>query len=449
MSELNSLFLQRIREQFATEAEAFIAAIDKQPRSSIRLNTNKNAPSFPSSQPIPWCTDGLWLAERPSFTLDPMFHAGAYYPQEASSMILQHILKHIEQQLQPSPIVLDLCAAPGGKSTLIASWLNQQGILVANEIARQRAWILRENIAKWGFQNCIVTNTDSATIGNLGATFDLALIDAPCSGEGMFRKDDTARTEWSVENAQMCATRQKEIISNVWDSIVEGGIIIYSTCTFNPAENELQAQWIYENFDVDFINIPMPAEWNVTTLTFNHGQGYAFYPHKVDGEGFFVCVMRKNNGSVRRLKPDKKSTFTEVRNIDLPLINNKNYTAFQSADNIYAFQQTNNTQMAAIASKLKAIWTGIPIGKLTRKEFIPAEELALQLTFDNTTYPTIELTTNEALHYLRGEWTATTQLQQGWNTVCYNKQTLGFVKSIGNRLNNYWPKDWRIRMQIS
>lgn len=449
MQPLNPLFVSRIKEQFGTEATNFISAIDHEPRTSVRLNKSKNAPQFADATPIPWNNDGLWLTERPNFTLDPLFHAGTYYPQEASSMVLGHILHTITPLLPSAPIVLDLCAAPGGKSTIIASWLNNSGILVANETVRQRAWILRENIAKWGFDNCMVCNTDSATIGQMGATFDLVLIDAPCSGEGMFRKDNTARAEWSTDNAAMCAVRQKEIIANVWDSIVEGGIVIYSTCTFNPAENEQQAQWINQHFDVEFISIPMQPQWGVSIVPFSCGEGYAFYPHKVDGEGFFVCVMRKTSGDSRRIKPQKKSTFTEVRNTSLPLSTPASYVAMQQADTLIALPRSHAQLLTNIASKLRPIWLGIPIGKLTRKELIPAEELALQNTLSHTAYPFVDLPYTDALHYLRGEWTYTAPTPQGWCIATYNNQPLGFVKAMGNRVNNYWPKDWRIRMQIS
>lgn len=450
MTTLPADFIARIRTQYPTDADAFLTAIEREARPSVRINKQKilSGISFDNATPIPWNTDGCWLNSRPQYTLDPLFHAGAYYPQEASSMVLQHVLNTISEQLPSSPIVLDLCAAPGGKSTLIASWLNGQGVLVANEIVRQRAWILRENIAKWGYDNCIVTNCDSATVGNIGAMFDLVLIDAPCSGEGMFRKDDTARTEWSTDNAQMCANRQKEIIANVWDSITEGGIVIYSTCTFNPSENELQAQWIKENFDVEFISIDIDPTWNIITIPFAGGEGYAFHPHKVDGEGFFVCAMRKTNGLSRRIKTDKKSTFSEVRNTTIPLKNPNKYVAFQNTDSISAFPHCQALTMVSIASKLKAIWCGAPIGKSTRKELIPAEELALQINIDTCKFTTIDLELTDALHYLRGEWTHPKILPQGWGITTYKKQPLGFIKSMGNRVNNYWPKDWRIRMLI-
>ncbi len=449
MQPLNNLFISRIKEQFSTEATNFLSAIDREPRTSVRINRSKNAPQFANATPIPWNADGMWLNERPLFTLDPLFHAGTYYPQEASSMVIGHILRSIEHLLPTAPAVLDLCAAPGGKSTLLASWLNNSGVLVANEIVRQRAWILRENIAKWGFGNCVVTNADSATIGQIGATFDLALIDAPCSGEGMFRKDDTARTEWSADNAAMCADRQKEIITNVWDSIAEGGIVIYSTCTFNPAENELQAEWINQHFDVEFISIPMQPQWGISTVPFSCGEGYAFYPHKVDGEGFFVCAMRKTSGENRRIKPSKKSILTEARNVSIPLLHPTNYIAMQLSDELIALPRSQATLLATIATKLRPIWIGTPLGKLTRKELIPAEELALQTAIDTSAYPIINLSPTDALHYLRGEWTYTQTTPQGWCIVACNNQPIGFVKAMGNRVNNYWPKDWRIRMQIS
>lgn len=447
MTPLHDAFLSRIRVQFPADAEQFIAAIEREPQTSVRLNTRK-VNSLPSgvvaSNSVPWCADACWLTERPNFTLIPSFHAGAFYPQEASSMFVAHILRHIEGELPSEPVVLDLCAAPGGKSTLVLEWLGGRGLLVSNEIVRQRAWILRENIAKWGSGNCIVTNTDAAHFGSLGALFDLVVIDAPCSGEGMFRKDDVARTEWSPENARMCAERQHEILSDVWDSIAENGVVIYSTCTFNPDENERQMEWLLENFDAEVVPIPIDESWGVTTLPFNGGEGYAFHPHKVSGEGFFACAIRKRGFSSSFRKPKLKPQKVQL---PTPCLSDA-YNAYLFGDEMVALPKRFDVLMLSIADRIKPLLLGIPVGKPTRKEFIPAPELALQFDFEKSSFPHIELSHDDILRYLRGEWSAQQELPQGWCVVCHDGLSYGFIKVIGNRVNNYWPKEWRIRMNL-
>lgn len=453
MTPLNQHFVERIKSQYPSEAAEFLAAIDKPVVPSVRLHPAKSGGDVTclldgvSANGVPWCSDGFWLSARPNYTLNPFFHLGAFYPQEASSMFLSHILDGIKGEVSSEPVVLDLCAAPGGKSTLLASWLDGRGVLVANEYVRQRAWILRENVAKWGYGNCIVSNCDASRLGALGSTFDLVLIDAPCSGEGMFRKDDVARTEWSPENASMCADRQKDILTDVWDSIAENGIVIYSTCTFNPDENERQMQWINEQFDVEFIDIDVPQEWNVTPLRFDGGTGYAFLPNMVDGEGFFACVMRKVSGMPKkRFKLDKKSQWQPSK--QKCQFMNGGYSLYQSADDLYALPVGREVLMAYLAESLKALWIGAPIGKLSRKELVPAEELALQVDFNVDAFPSIDLEKDDALRYMRGEWAYSGDALQGWNVARFHGHSLGFVKVIGNRVNNYWPKEWRIRMEI-
>lgn len=453
MTPLNNLFVERIKTQFPGEAEAFLGAIDRPVVPSVRMHPIKSDVSVSeaiddvNAKPIPWNGDGYWLDQRPNYTLNPLFHVGAFYPQEASSMFLRHVLKAVEAEMPSNPVVLDLCAAPGGKTTLLASWLDGKGVLVANEYVRQRAWILRENMAKWGYGNCLVANCDSARIGGLGSTFDLVLIDAPCSGEGMFRKDDVARTEWSVENAAMCAERQKEILDNIWDAVAENGVVIYSTCTFNPDENERQMEWLAEQYDVQFIDIDVDKEWNVTEVPFNGGRGYAFHPHRVEGEGFFICAMKKLDGmGKRRAKTDKKSPWSPSK-LKVDYLNG-HYSLYQNGDDVFALPAGRELLMTVLADALKAIWVGVPIGKSTRKELIPAEELALQIDFNPASFGVVNVEKDDALRFLRGEWTCEDSMAQGWNVVRYKAHFIGFVKVIGNRVNNYWPKEWRIRMDF-
>lgn len=445
--QLKQDFIDRIKQQFI-DSDDFINAINTEPFYSVRLNIAKtNNSNLSLSDSVLWCSNSFYIKERPNYTLNPKFHAGAFYPQEASSMYLEHVLKNIGQYLPDKPIVLDLCAAPGGKTTLLTSYLNGNGVIIANEYIRNRAWILRENVIKWGFHNVIVTNNAPSDFASNGAMFDLVQIDAPCSGEGMFRKDDVAIEEWSIENARSCAERQRSIISDIWDAVVEGGIIIYSTCTFNPDENEHNMQWIANEFDVEFINIPIVDNCGITTITFNQGEGYGFYPHKVRGEGFFICAMRKLSGKTRKNIKDKNKAIKATCNTNI-LRNQSNFYTLLNKNKIIAFRNDNWQIMNQLCNQYNTIWCGLELGENTRKEFIPSPEIPLSIEFNRNAFPTINLSTDEALHYLHGEWTCKQNIENGWNTIQYDDCLLGFVKAIGNRINNYYPKEWRIRMQI-
>ncbi|MBP5365133.1 MAG: hypothetical protein J6Y82_04330 [Bacteroidales bacterium] len=445
--QLHEAFIGRIQGQFA-DADKFLSAIEQTPYYSVRQNVAKRTDmGLPIGKPVPWCPDAYYLCERPNYTLNPLFHAGAFYPQEASSMYLWHVLSSVSEHLPQDPIVLDLCAAPGGKTTLLASYFGGRGVLVANEVVRNRAWILRENIAKWGCPNALVTNAEPARFGAEGAMFDLLVIDAPCSGEGMFRKDDVAVAEWTPENAAMCAARQRTIIADVWDAVVEGGVVIYSTCTFNPEENERNMQWIDSEYDVEFLRIPVVPQSCVTVVPFAQGEGYGFYPHKVEGEGFFICAMRKLSGRYRKPAKDKQKTTKATVPINC-LKEQSSYDFYNIENKIVALPRQQSALMLRIANSYKSMLCGIETGEFIRKDFIPSAMLPLSAAFAADSYPTAELTADEALHYLRGEWTATQPLAQGWNVVGFNGCRLGFAKAVGNRVNNYYPKEWRIKMKI-
>ena len=283
MNNLPSAFTQRMHRLLQTETDRFLDVLQKAAPVSIRFNTAKLAPAgvrcsaWEGMRPVKWCPEGLYLDKRPLFTLDPYLHGGGYYVQEASSMFLSYILK---QLLKGEAVrVLDLCAAPGGKSTLLASQLPDGSLLVSNEVIRSRAVILKENLIKWGRDHVVITQNDPADFKKLNQAFDLILVDAPCSGEGMFRKDREAIEEWSEANLHLCRERQKRIISDIWDSLKPGGYFIYSTCTYNPEENERIVEWIQEKWGAESIKIehPFPEITAAETPLY----GYRFYPHKV------------------------------------------------------------------------------------------------------------------------------------------------------------------------
>lgn len=449
--ELPHLFIERLNTQFGSqEAKQFIDALSNEPKSAIRINPKKWKNSLDTAYQVPWCDSGFFLAQRPNYTLEPLFHAGCYYPQDASSMFLNEALTQIYGE-ERDLTILDLCAAPGGKSTLIASWLDGKGFLVANEVIKHRAQILRENLLKWGYPNVAVTNNDPAHYAKLGGTFDCIVIDAPCSGEGLFRKDNEAVNEWSSDNLALCASRQKRILMDALEALNEDGIIIYSTCTFNPEENEKNIEWLATQSDIEVINLEIDSTWGVTEVAMQNGKGYGFYPHKVEGEGFFLAAFRKKGEE--RAKSSSR-TFKKAKskeNIILPkniIKDLTSYTLKHINELIFAFPESYTSLIETLQKNLYLIHLGICIGEDSPKGVLPNHALALSTQL-GTHYPTIELDKTQALLYLRGESSFQLQGENGWNIVTYEQTALGFVKVMQNRFNNYYPKEYRIRMSIT
>jgi len=237
-------FIQRISGQKYIDSQALLKALEEPSPVSIRINPSKWDGIPADAEPVPWSSNGFYLKNRPSYTLDPLFHSGCYYPQEASGMFLEQVIRQTTD-LAGDLRVLDLCAAPGGKSILLSDLIGPDNLLVANEAIRARAGILAETLTKWGSGNTLVTQNDPAAFGRLPGYFDVIVVDAPCSGEGMFRSE-IALKEWSVSNALHCSERQKRILMDVWPALKENGILVYSTCTFNPGENEENIKWFID-----------------------------------------------------------------------------------------------------------------------------------------------------------------------------------------------------------
>jgi len=435
-------FVKRV-EQDDFLGHSLIEALDTSSPVSIRRNPSKANAVLPVSGEIPWCNHAFYLSERPSFTRDPLFHAGAYYPQEAGSMFLDTVLKQLD--LPEKPAVLDLCAAPGGKSTLIASFLAGKGLLVSNEVINARARILKENLIKWGSVNTIVTNNDPTDFQRIPGFFDLMVVDAPCSGEGMFRKDHASRNEWSEANVVLCAARQKRIVMDVWEALKPGGFLVYSTCTFNSAENEDNVSWFADELGADIIP--------VNSAHFKEGRdGIGLYalPSLVDTEGFFLAVLQKPaNASTPKIKPLKKTEVSRIKTIDsmLPFAQLDGMEVLQWTDFAFAIPQELAESAVLLQHHLRVIKLGTELGEIARKGLIPHEALALSPGLRNPSLPVIELDTNEALAYLHGD-TFPLPGTAGFNLITYQAEPLGWIKHIGNRFNNLYPKEWRIRMRL-
>ena len=446
MSNLPPLFLERIHKQY-TDASDLIQALDTTSPTSIRLNPSKESSIFNDARPVPWCKNGRYLEERPKYTLEPLFHGGTFYPQEAGSMCIDFILHTIN--LPKDSVCLDLCAAPGGKSTLILDYLSNEGLLVANEIIRNRAQILRENITKWGASNCIVTNNEAADFGEMGELFDCILIDAPCSGEGMFRKDLNARQEWSIQNAQHCVVRQEDILTQTWSALKQNGYLFFSTCTFNPEENELQIERFLNQVNATVIELDIPEQWGITSPA--NGIGYACLPHRIESEGFYFVVLQKNDAhSPVRLKtkqPKKNPSTTLETPTELKqLSEQKDIFIHTHLDYIYGFARKHEEIARYILAHFKCMKWGVRLGTLKGKQLIPDHEWALSHAIPHP-FPRAEVSKQTALQFLKGE-PIQLEAPNGWVCITYKGIGLGWVKNMGNRVNNYYPKEYRIRMDI-
>jgi len=437
-------FVSRTKNLLGDEFQDLEKALEGPVPTSIRVNDKMDYQ--PSDEKVAWCEKGYYLKERPLFTADPLFHAGVYYVQEASSMFLYQAVK---QHFADARTVLDLCAAPGGKSTLLTQALPESCILVSNEIVRSRAYILAENLIKWGNPNNVVTNNDPKDFNGLPGFFDAVVVDAPCSGEGMFRKDAGAIVEWSEYNVTLCAARQRVILSSVWDTLKTDGILVYSTCTFNREENEENVRWICDELGADLLKIDLKGNPDITVTDY----GYRFYPHKTRGEGFFLTVLRKNafiRSSQKNKKDDKKNIkFVTKSYVPTFLLKDVESWVILPEDNlIKAYDKNRLNDFMLIKKQLKIMHSGILLGETKGNDFIPSTSIALSKASDRENIETVDVDYRTAISFLRKEAIILPDSTKGYILISFKGQALGWVKNLGNRTNNLYPQEWRIRMKI-
>jgi len=441
-------FIQRLRTQLYLDTDELLKSLQEPSPSSIRINRNKWNRIPAGSKQVDWCRSGFYLESRPSFTSDPLFHAGCYYPQEASGMFLEQIFR----QLLPVPAnikVLDLCGAPGGKSTHLSSLIGKDNLLVTNEVIASRASVLSENVTKWGLSNTIVTQSDPSAFGRLPDFFDVILVDAPCSGEGMFR-DPVAVGEWSESAAMLCSDRQKRILANVWPSLKPGGILIYSTCTFNPAENEENVEWLAAGHDAKSVGLDISSFKGITEVDYRGIRGYGFYPGRIRGEGLFYSVVRKEDGNTARHHGETAKLKNEVKKPDLDIVSE--WTSFHAERIIRRGEEVFYVPCRAddyfmIERSLRIVNPGIRICSVKKNGYIPSHDLAMSIGLKKDAFYSLNASYEDALRYLRKDPVKFDNMQKGYFLIRYNEVNLGIYNNIGSRINNYYPVGWRIRMQ--
>lgn len=425
---------------------------------SVRFNLKKYEQFHPSSsithslfslnEAVPWCTGGFYLDERPQFTLDPLLHAGAYYVQEASSMFLWEVLSQRFDR-DAAIKVLDLCAAPGGKTTLLAAYF-KNALVVSNEVIKTRANILYENVTKWGSENIVVTNNDAADFNRLKNFFDVIVVDAPCSGSGLFRKDAAAVEEWSDHNVQLCSQRQQRILADIYPSLKQDGILIYSTCSYSQEEDENITDWLVDNFSFSSMQLNLQANWNIieTTSLKHKALGYRFWPHLLKGEGFFIAALQKTgeDGHNRQGQQTLITASNKEVNLLQPYLVKNDWLYFKQQEIIRVIHKQWNNDIAFLQKNLYLKKAGIQLGEIKGNDLVPHHEFALSTIHSEKIVKT-ELDEAQALQYLRKKDVSIPAQHKGWALCTFKDFPLGWVKILHNRVNNYYPTEWRIRKE--
>ena len=428
------------------EYEEFCHSLDNPPYVSVRPNPFKDSNGdalrdLDCKDNVTWSSLGKYLGTRPSFTLNPLFHSGAFYVQEASSMFLEQALR----QCGNPKVVLDLCAAPGGKSTLLRSLLDDEALLVSNEPIKNRAQILAENIIKWGHEGNLVTCNFPKDFKNVGAVFDLIVVDAPCSGEGMFRKDNPALEMWSPANVEECAKRQRDIVETIWPSLKAGGFLVYSTCTYNTLENEQNIDYFCHELDAEAIKIDVPTSTGIigNLICGNDKPVYHFMPHRTKGEGFFLALLQKK-GSVATQRLKGKKTFRPMPKDWGNTTTAKDLVILENDNQVYAIRKKDADMVSHLLNALYPITMGLPLYEKKGNKTIPAHGLAMSRLLNKSFYPTIDLSLDQALDYLRRQ-AIQIDAKKGYILLTYKNMPLGFANNLGNRANNMYPANWKIK----
>ena len=431
------------------------SAFDQTSSVSVRLNPFKKGCSL-TGREVPWNPHGIFLEQRPVFTLDPLFHAGAYYVQDSSSMFVGYVFREMIKGRTASkerPFrVLDLCAAPGGKTTDLAASLREHFgddfLLVANEVMKARVGILADNVALWGDPNVVVTCDDPKAFSSMPGYFDVIVTDVPCSGEGMFRKDEEAQKQWSEDNVALCEARQKRILADVWPALAEGGVLIYSTCTFNRYENDGNVDWIASELGADIESGDFAGDFQGLIKTRN---GYSLVPGHVEGEGQYCAALIKTSGLTFNgsygSRGETRSKVTVPTDALEGLMTVKMKYGLKG-EVVVAVPEHLDADVASLRRSLHVVAAGCAVGVMKGKIFVPGADLALSIVLDRNAFPMCEVDHKTALTYLHRDAITLPDSEKGYVLVCHQGQPLGFVKNLGNRCNSLHPQSRRIRMNI-
>ena len=426
---------------------------------SIRMNPFKPSAGM-EGRSVLWNEHGRLLEQRPVFTLDPLFHAGAYYVQDSSSMFVGHafrnLLRSVEKPRGRHIRVLDLCAAPGGKTTDIAASLREMYgddfLLVSNEVMKARVGILADNVALWGDPNVVVTSDDPRAFAALDGFFDVIVADVPCSGEGMFRKDEEAQKQWSEDNVALCEARQRRIIADVWPALSQDGLFIYSTCTFNRRENDGNVRWIAEELNAE----PLMSDDVLSGMkgVLKTELGYSLVPGFVEGEGQYCSALVKRSGSGASVStiPSSRKRASADKNSDIP----KDLARFFDREvclssrggTVIALPAYLKEDVALLDAFLHVVASGCAVGVLKGRDLVPDADLALSLMLAEGVFQVADVDRDTALAFLHRDAITLPDAEKGYVLIRYEGVNLGFVKNIGNRCNNLHPQSRRIRMNI-
>ena len=435
-------FIEQLRGLLPGEWEALTEAIaSSEPSVAVRVNDMRQVAVPDGARRVPWCEQGFYLEDRPTFTFDTDWHAGRYYVQDASSMFIAHVIRHFVME----PVrYLDLCAAPGGKTTAAIQALPQGSLVVANEIVPPRARVLADNVIRWGNPRCVVTSNAPANLGKFEGFFDVIATDVPCSGEGMMRKDDEAVAQWSPTLVEQCAQRQREILADVWPALRPGGLLIYSTCTYNRQENEEIADFIVNELGATSLKVPIEPDWNIHPAINSDCHCYRFMPHRVDGEGLFMTVFRKDGDAPRQdIRIKEKNAKKADETVKCWLSSPNDYTIDQQGDLLIAVPQDIRREVAALRASLNVLHAGVELATVMGRKTVPHPALAMSTARAAGAFPVCEVDYPTALRYLRGE-SISVDGQRGYVLIAHQGAVLGFANNLGNRANNLYPKSQRI-----
>ncbi|MBL7900466.1 MAG: hypothetical protein JNK73_00570 [Bacteroidia bacterium] len=442
MPRLSPQFLNSLKQLELPDVDGFVEVhASGEQITSIRYNPFKPCvPEFDTGDRIPWTQGGFYLSGRPSFTRDPLFQAGCYYVQEAGSMFLEYALSQT-LDLSQDVNILDLCAAPGGKSTILNSIMSKESLLVSNELIQNRSQTLAYNLSKWGQANTLVTNNAPEQFELLPGFFDVLVVDAPCSGSGLFRKQEEAMEEWSPEHVNACSVRQKNILDSALKSLKEGGLLFYSTCSYSKEENEDIVDWMVQEMGMEVKTLKVDPNWGIV----QNEKGLRFYPHLLRSEGFFCSVLIKQAPSPQKKQgyklkntvseQEKKvlSTYAKTEGLELLKKNEK-------------FYLLNKACFAFLQVPVQGFYfrkAGVCLGELKHQDLIPEQELALS-SYISAQVQKAELTKDAALAYLKKEVFSLSGEHKGLLCFTYQNHGIGWGKVLPNRINNYLPPQLRI-----